>query len=211
MRNQARPLFRWDDPGLWAMFLLALRVHNDLGITSCTWFLPFRSYLPPFCICRHTAFAKKLYWRFPFQLLQHPVLRNSCFQRLQTSEIHKYAQKCSYKPGQLDYSLWVNYRYMSLELMKICHQKITFNKVNSRMFRNWLLDSVRCSSFCSVSSVEDYFCFILVFVVLRFELRAYTVSHSTIPFCEWFCQMSSFKLFAPAGFKLLSSLSLPPE
>jgi hypothetical protein len=48
--------------------------------------------------------------------------------------------------------------------------------------------------------------------VLGFELRTYTLSHSTCPFlwCVFF-EVGSHKLFAYAGFEPWSSWSLPPE
>jgi hypothetical protein len=44
----------------------------------------------------------------------------------------------------------------------------------------------------------------LFFLVLGFELRAYTLSHSTSPFFG-FSEIGSHKLFAWAGFKPRSS------
>jgi hypothetical protein len=46
---------------------------------------------------------------------------------------------------------------------------------------------------------------IVVFVVLGFELRAYTLSHSTALFCDFFFfffEIGSLELIAQAGFKL---------
>jgi hypothetical protein len=45
------------------------------------------------------------------------------------------------------------------------------------------------------------------FSVLGLELRAFTLSHSTNPIFV----KGIFKLFVQAGFKLPSSLSLPPK
>jgi hypothetical protein len=48
--------------------------------------------------------------------------------------------------------------------------------------------------------------FFFSFVVLGFELRAYTLSHSTSPFLGWgFFKIGSHELFAQAGFELQSS------
>jgi hypothetical protein len=38
--------------------------------------------------------------------------------------------------------------------------------------------------------------------VLRFELRTFTLSHSTNPFCDGFFKIGSYELFAQAGFEL---------
>jgi hypothetical protein len=44
----------------------------------------------------------------------------------------------------------------------------------------------------------------LFFAVLEFELRAFTLSHSTSPFfVKGFFEIRSHKLFAQAGFKLI--------
>jgi hypothetical protein len=49
-------------------------------------------------------------------------------------------------------------------------------------------------------------------VALGFELRAYTLSHSTSPFFVMgFFEIVSYKLFAQAGFEPQSSVFLPPE
>jgi hypothetical protein len=54
--------------------------------------------------------------------------------------------------------------------------------------------------------------FFFFFVVLGFELRAHTLSHSTSPFFVMgFFEIGSCKLFPWAGFKPRSSWSLPPE
>jgi hypothetical protein len=48
--------------------------------------------------------------------------------------------------------------------------------------------------------------------VLVFELRAYTLSHSSNPFLWWvFLKIGSQEPFAQATFELRSSWSLPPE
>jgi hypothetical protein len=54
---------------------------------------------------------------------------------------------------------------------------------------------------------------VCVCVVLGFELRAYTLSHSTRPFIVmvFFFKIGSRELFARVGFELLPSCSLPPE
>jgi hypothetical protein len=49
--------------------------------------------------------------------------------------------------------------------------------------------------------------YLLLFVVLGFELRAYTLSHTTSHpsfFCEGFFEIGSHELFAQAGFELRS-------
>jgi hypothetical protein len=56
--------------------------------------------------------------------------------------------------------------------------------------------------------------FFFFFVVLGFELRAYTLNHSNSPL--FVCVLGVFmigcgKLFAQAGLKPRSSLSLPPK
>jgi hypothetical protein len=59
---------------------------------------------------------------------------------------------------------------------------------------------------------KSYIC--LFIVVLGFEQRAYTLSHSTSPlpfFVKGFFEIGSFTLFAWGGFKLRASLSLLPE
>jgi hypothetical protein len=48
------------------------------------------------------------------------------------------------------------------------------------------------------------------FVVLGFEFRVYTLSHSS-PLCVVFFEIGSHKLFAQAGFEPWSSWSLPLE
>jgi hypothetical protein len=49
-------------------------------------------------------------------------------------------------------------------------------------------------------------------VVLGFELRVYSLSHSTSLFLWWvFFEIGFQELFAQAGFELWSSWSLPPE
>jgi hypothetical protein len=57
--------------------------------------------------------------------------------------------------------------------------------------------------------------FFFFFAVLVFELRAYTLNHSTSPSCDFFFfffpEIGSRKLFAWAGFEPQSSSSLPPE
>jgi hypothetical protein len=54
--------------------------------------------------------------------------------------------------------------------------------------------------------IEQLFYFILFFAVLGFELRAYTLSHSTSPiFVKVFFKIGSCKLFAWAGFEPQSS------
>jgi hypothetical protein len=58
--------------------------------------------------------------------------------------------------------------------------------------------------------LDGYFFFPLV--VLGFELRAYTLSHSTSPLVVMsFFEIGSCELFAWAGFKPPSSRSLLPE
>jgi hypothetical protein len=61
---------------------------------------------------------------------------------------------------------------------------------------------------------EPYFYFILFYLiclfiaVLGFELRAFTLSHSTSPiFVKSFFKIGSQELFAQAGFELQSSIS----
>jgi hypothetical protein len=50
------------------------------------------------------------------------------------------------------------------------------------------------------------------FALLGLELRAFTLSHSTSPILvKSFFKIRSLKLFAQAGFKPQSSLSLPPD
>jgi hypothetical protein len=50
-----------------------------------------------------------------------------------------------------------------------------------------------------------YFIYLFIFVVLGFELRVYTLSHTISPICVMgFFEIGSPKLFAWAGFKLLS-------
>jgi hypothetical protein len=64
------------------------------------------------------------------------------------------------------------------------------------------------------SQVTKQYIFIYLFIylaVLRFKLRALTLSHSTSPFPEGFFKIGSLELFARAGFKLQSSRSLPLE
>jgi hypothetical protein len=47
---------------------------------------------------------------------------------------------------------------------------------------------------------------LFIFVVLGFDLRAYILSHLTIPFfCDRFFKIGSCKLFAQAGFEPRSS------
>jgi hypothetical protein len=56
--------------------------------------------------------------------------------------------------------------------------------------------------------VEEFF----FFEVLGFELRAYTLSHSTRPFFVMvFFKIGSHELFARAGFEPQFSRSLPHE
>jgi hypothetical protein len=65
---------------------------------------------------------------------------------------------------------------------------------------SWRLASIICTSRKCVIFV------LLFFSVLGFELRAYTLSHSTSPFLCWIIfEIGSHKLFAWAGFKLRSS------
>jgi hypothetical protein len=48
--------------------------------------------------------------------------------------------------------------------------------------------------------ITNFILFIYFFVVLRFELRAYTLSHSTNPlFCDGFFEIQSRELFAPVA------------
>jgi hypothetical protein len=49
------------------------------------------------------------------------------------------------------------------------------------------------------------------FAVLGFELRAYTLSHSTSRFCDEFFEIGAHELFPRAGFELRSSRSLTLE
>jgi hypothetical protein len=64
-----------------------------------------------------------------------------------------------------------------------------------------------CVSGVFVSMECDFF-----FVVLGFELRAYTLSYPSIPFFVMcFFQIGSREWFAQDGFKPRSSWSLPPE
>jgi hypothetical protein len=61
-------------------------------------------------------------------------------------------------------------------------------------------------SFFTVRAKEPFLSFFFFLVVLGFELRAYTLSHSTCPFFVMgFFEMESPKLFAQAGFKAGSS------
>jgi hypothetical protein len=53
--------------------------------------------------------------------------------------------------------------------------------------------------------------FIYFFVVLGFELRAFTLSHSTSPFLVMGFMTGSLELFALAGLELRSSRSLSSE
>jgi hypothetical protein len=43
--------------------------------------------------------------------------------------------------------------------------------------------------------------FYYFFAVLELDLRAYTLSHSTSPFCEGFFEIGCLELFAQAGFE----------
>jgi hypothetical protein len=52
---------------------------------------------------------------------------------------------------------------------------------------------------------------LLFFEILGFELRAYTLSHSTSPFLVKGIFKIRSQLFAWAGFEPQSSWSLPPE
>jgi hypothetical protein len=51
--------------------------------------------------------------------------------------------------------------------------------------------------------MDAFLFFFFIFAVLAFELRAYTLSHSTSPiFVMGFFKIGSCELFAQAGFKL---------
>jgi hypothetical protein len=66
----------------------------------------------------------------------------------------------------------------------------------------------RCSN--TWDTLLELMFFVFLFSLLGFELRAYTLSHSTF-FVMDFLEIGSHKLFAWAGFKLWFSWSLPPE
>jgi hypothetical protein len=58
--------------------------------------------------------------------------------------------------------------------------------------------------------VSTYIMFSIFFSVLRFELRAYTLSHSTSPFfVKGFFSIGSCELFAQAANSLASNLDPP--
>jgi hypothetical protein len=68
------------------------------------------------------------------------------------------------------------------------------------------------SVFTILHSHKEYKGSLFYFAVLGFELRAYTLSHSTSHFfVKGFFEIGSRKLFAWSGFKPQSSWSLPPE
>jgi hypothetical protein len=70
--------------------------------------------------------------------------------------------------------------------------------------------TVRVLSFVDSKILSGFFVFVCV--VLGFELRAYTLSHSTSPFfIMGFFKIGSRELFAWAGLEPCSFCSLPTE
>jgi hypothetical protein len=80
-----------------------------------------------------------------------------------------------------------------------------------RSCRKWIIGAGHWGILPLVLSLFFFF-----FVVLGFELRAYTLSHYTSTRIPFLCVMGFFEivtleLFAQAGFPPQSSWSLPPE
>jgi hypothetical protein len=69
--------------------------------------------------------------------------------------------------------------------------------------------TLKHATFFHISITTESLC---VCVILRFELRAYTLSHSTSPFCEGFFSRYGLTNYLPgAGFEPRSSWFLTPE
>jgi hypothetical protein len=80
--------------------------------------------------------------------------------------------------------------------------------------RRWLLERVAKVLLFYYNLFIYLFIYLLFvyFEVLVFKLTAYTLSHSTTPFCDDVAfEIGSRQLFSQAGIELQSSSSLPPE
>jgi hypothetical protein len=78
------------------------------------------------------------------------------------------------------------------------------NIVESLMCLQWFdqIEKVKCSFLMFFVCLVSFF----FFLALGFELRAYTLSHSTNPFlCDEFFEIWSHELFAQDGFEQQSS------
>jgi hypothetical protein len=98
---------------------------------------------------------------------------------------------------------WPIQHYLSIENRSTFREKRRYSNMNARFPHLLFIITIISLLLVVVHSKGFFWGF---FAELVFELKAYTLSHSTIPiFVKGFFEIGSHKLFAWAGFELRSS------